>query len=180
MPRLNISSNKQVCISRRCHGDGTHESETTRHPINQKQVKTRQTITTYTTIRYCGGHSGRNLLTNTRARQQQNTLGLHISKESRRLCSKQPNGKVSKNVQQRHAINLCFLYLRPKLYQGRRLKHQEKKRSYYEHTKKIALFVKTEDLNLGYTRWTMKHQNMLKILLQPRTLNSSTPPPNPT
>ena len=36
------------------------------------------------------------------------------------------NRKVSKNVQQRHAIHLCLLYIRPKLYQGHRLKKQKK------------------------------------------------------
>ena len=135
MPRLNSSSNQQVCISIRCHRDGTHEAETTRHPINHKQVKTRQTISTYITIRYCVSHSGRNLLTNTRARQQQNTLGLRVSKSSRRLCSKQPNGKVSNNVQQRHAIHMCFYIYDPNYIKGVALKIRKKEellRAYQE------------------------------------------------
>ena len=43
--------------------------------------------------------------------------------------------EVSKNVQQRHAIHLCLLYIRPKLYQGRCLKNQTKEellRAYQE------------------------------------------------
>ena len=127
MPSLNSSDNQQLCINRRGNRNGTYEAETTRHPSQHQQVKTRQIIKTYTTIRYCSIHIRHNLLTNTRARQQQNPLVLHISKESRRLCSKRPNREVSKNVQQRHAINLCFLYIQPKLYQWRRLKNKKKR-----------------------------------------------------
>ena len=53
-------------------------------------------------------------------------------------------------------------------------KKEELLRAYQE----VYTFCKTEDLNPDYTRWTMKHQNMLKISLQYRTVNSSTPPPD--
>ena len=42
--RLNISGDQQVCISRICNRNGTHVAETTSHPVNHQQVKTRQII----------------------------------------------------------------------------------------------------------------------------------------
>ena len=84
---------------------------------------------------HCISHSRRNLLTNTRARQRQNTLGLHVSKESRRLCSKRPSRKVTNNVQQRHAIHLCFYIYNQNYIKGIALKIRKKEeiqRAYQE------------------------------------------------
>ena len=179
MPRLNNSSNQKICINRKFHGDGTHEVETSRHPINHKQVKTIHTITTYTTIRYCRGHSGRNLLNNTSTRQQQNTLLFMSVKIVKGYVASDQTGKFRRMSNKGMQYICAFNIYDPNFIKGVALKSR-KKEELLQAYKEVYTFCKTHDFNLDYTRWTMKHKDMLKISLQARTLNSSTPLPTAT
>ena len=110
VPWAECRGNKQIHCRGRCNQNGSHETYPTGFEIKHHQVEERQANQTGTAVGTSRSNGKSNLRPDPRTNQRLNEFGLHVSRASRRVCSKQSNRKISKNTKQRYEIHLRILH----------------------------------------------------------------------